>query len=197
MSNALQDATAGQPTYAITLNQLIELLSGTADVGPLSLFPGIANPAAPTLAAGASGNPNGTYHGIIVNVTGLQVGGGGLAIAGFAPSPEATITVTDAAIVWTLVAGPPGTIGRIGFRTVAGGASGTEQFAFWVPDNTTLTWTDNVPDASLGTGMPGPSSSPPVLGTAIPAAVPGVNSTGTTFQGVGGGGPNSVGYWLD
>lgn len=193
----LQPAVAGTPTYATDLNQIVQALAGQIDVGQMALFQPIANPGAPTLAAGAAGNPNGAYKAIVVNVTGFKKDNGSFVVTGFAPSAEGVITVTNTAITWTLTPGPAGVIARIGYRTVAAGASGTEQFAWWLPDNTTTSYTDNAPDASLGTGMPTASSTPPVLGNAVPAAVPTVNNTGTSIQGVGGGGPNSVGYWLD
>jgi len=181
----LQQVSIGENTYAMDLNQLVQALAGLIDVGQLSLFQPIPNPSAPGLAQGAAGNPNGTYRCVQVNVTGFKTGAGAFVVTGFAPSAEATITVAGYAITWTLSLGPAGTIARVLCRTVAGGASGTEKFAIWQPDNTTTTVQDNQTDADLGTGMPTASSTPPVLGTAIPASVPSTNSTGTTLIGAG------------
>ncbi len=184
-SEEFQPAVSGANTFAQDLNQIIQALSGQIDVGQLSLFQPVPNPVAPTLAKGAAGNPNGTYLCQQVLVTGFRAGNGSLVVVGFAPSLGASIAVAGYAITWTLATGPTGTLGRLGFRTIAGGGAGTELYAFWVPDNTTTSWTDNVADAALGTGMPGPSSSPPVVGNAIPAGVPPFNTTGTVLVGAG------------
>jgi hypothetical protein len=69
--------------------------------------------------------------------------------------------------------GSVGCIGRAIYRTASGGAAGTEQFCGIIWDNTTTTYTDNLADVSLGTGMPA------VSGMAIPKSVPTGNSTGT------------------
>lgn len=55
-------------------------------------------------------------------------------------------------------------------------------FVAAISDNTTTTWTDNLADSSVGTGMPTSSSSPAWNGEAVTAAVPTVNSTGTTMD---------------
>ena len=54
-------------------------------------------------------------------------------------------------------------------------------FVAAISDNTTTTWTDNLADSSVGTGMPTSSSSPAWNGEAVTAAVPTVNSTGTSL----------------
>ena len=56
------------------------------------------------------------------------------------------------------------------------------EFVAAIGDNTTTTWTDNLKDSSVGTGMPTSSSSPAWNGEAVTAAVPTVNSTGTTMD---------------
>lgn len=179
MANAWQNATPGATVLSSDLNQILKALTAQADVGTISLLAQIAAPAAPTLTAGATGLPNGTYRGRIVYATGWTDDAGGVHIAGFSPGAEATITVTSTAIDWAWAAGPVGTVGVLGYRTVAGGASGTEVFAFWSPGDTTLTWPDNIADASLGTGMPTSASTPAVYGAAVPSAVPTTNTTGS------------------
>jgi len=179
VSNAIQPSVPGATVLASDVNQLLKGLSALMDLGALQ-FLGQANaPAAPTLTAGAAGLPNGAYKGQIVYATGWTDDAGGVHVAGFAPGAEATITVAGYQIDWAWIAGPVGTVGVLGYRTVAGGASGTELFAFWSPGNTTLAWSDNVADASLGTGMPTSASTPPAMGTAVPSAVPTTNTTGS------------------
>lgn len=196
MANELQPVVGGNSIFPMDLNQFQQLLSGSLDGGLLSLFAPIANPAAPTLAAGSTGNPNGTYYCVCVDVTGWVRGDGSYVVVGFAPSTEASVTVADKAINWTLPNPPAGVFARILYRTVAGGASGAEKFAVWVPNSTQAVVIDNIADADLGTGMPTSSSTPAALGNAIAADVPAYNTTGTSIAGIGGGSPNSVGYWL-
>ncbi|MDE2102536.1 MAG: hypothetical protein KGL39_35140 [Patescibacteria group bacterium] len=181
MANELQQAVPGNTILASVLNQLIQMLTGQSDVGAVNTTAPQPLPTVPTLAQGAAGSPNGAYKGILVNVTGIQFDNGTLVVSGFAPSAEASVTVVNSQINWTIGTGPEGTIARVLFRTVAGGASGTEKFAMWVGNNTQTIVADNVTDASLGTGMPNSNSSPPVIGNAIPSAVPTTNTTGTPW----------------
>lgn len=171
----IQDVSTGEGTFASDLNQILQALAGAGDVGPLSIFAPIAAPANPTLAAGAAGNPNGTYRCIAVAVTGWERGDGTYVVSGFVPSGEVDITVTSEIIEWTWPAHVAGQLGWLGYRTVAGGAVGTEKFAFWQPNVTAATAQDNVADASLGTGMP------TVLGNAVPSTVPTTNTTGSSL----------------
>jgi hypothetical protein len=110
--------------------------------------PGV--PAAPTLAAGGAGNPNGAYKAQVTFVAGTQETAGGV---------EATITVTNQQINWTNIPiGPAGTTARKLYRTAAAGASGSEKLATTISDNTTTTFTDNVADGSLGATVPNAST---------------------------------------
>lgn len=103
-------------------------------------------PGAPSLAAGAAGSPNGVYKAQVtfVNAAGETSGG-----------TEATITVTSTHITWSSIPlGPAGTTSRKLYRTVAGGATGTEKLVTTLADNTTTTFDDNVADGSLGATVP-------------------------------------------
>lgn len=177
MSNAFKQMSPGGKPLSTDLNQIVQSLSGQIDVGVMSLFAPIANPAAPTAAVSAqTGNLNGSYAYIQVNVTGWVGSDGAIYVSGFAPSVASTaVTPVNQQVSVTMAAGPSGTIGRLLYRTAAGGA--VYEFDAWIPDNTTTTYTDNLADASLGTGMPS------VNGTAIPANVPTSNTTGT-FLGI-------------
>lgn len=72
--------------------------------------------------------------------------------------PEVSVATTagnQAVTLGSLPIGPSGTTARRIYRTAAGGASGTERLVATVSDNTTPTYTDVVPDASLGAQAPG------------------------------------------
>ena len=170
-------AGPGNIPLSSDLNQLIWAMLGQADVGPLTLAAPIAQPAAPTLAAGSAGVLTGGYRYIIVLVSGWMESNGTMRVQGFVPGVEATqLTVASQQInLSNIPIGPVTCIARLVYRTAANGAVGTEKFAFAIADNTTTAWSDNVVDASLGTGMP------TWQGTAIPANVPVSNTTGTTL----------------
>lgn len=184
MSNVLKTLLAGTDPLASDVNQLIQALSAIADIGQLSLCPLQVPPIPPTLTTGSAGNLNGTYYYIIVLITGWQENNGNFRVNGFCPSSESTvISVTNSQVNLTgIPTGKQGTIGRAIYRTKAGGASGSEQFAGIIWDNTTTSWTDNIADTAIGTGMPTSSSTPGAYGTAIPAAVPTSNTTGSTLD---------------
>lgn len=66
-------------------------------------------------------------------------------------SGSVTLAASHKMSLTAIPTGPTGTLYRNIYRTVAGGASGTEHFLVQIPDNTTTTYTDNIADASLGT----------------------------------------------
>lgn len=146
-----------------------------SDVGALSLCAPQTTPIAPTVVSGTSGNLNGAYDWKVVLITGFQNPDGSYWVNGFAPSSaNGTFTLTNQqANLSSIATVSTGTIGRAIYRTKAGGAAGTEQFAGIIWNNSATTWTDNVADNTLGTGMPTSSSSP---------AVYGVTSVGTLFS---------------
>jgi hypothetical protein len=182
----LQPVAGGNVPLASDVNQLVRLLLGKQDAGgALSLFRPIPAPQAPALAAGPAGNPSGEYRCVVVHVTGWLTDAGTYVVAGMVGSGEALISVSGFQIQWTLPTPPAGVIARVLYRTRAGGATGTEEFAVWVGDSVTTVVLDNVADGALGTGMPGPSSTPPVIGNAVPAPVPVGNTTGTILSGGG------------
>jgi hypothetical protein len=183
MSNVFKAPQSGTNPLASDVGQIIQALSGQADVGQLTLTQAQATPSAPAGTATGTGNLNGTYYYKTVLITGWQQSDGSFYVNGFAPSADsAAVTVTNGQVNLTNIAsGGAGTIGRAIYRTAAGGATGTEKFAFVIWDNTTTSYTDNIPDSQLGTGMPTSSSSPAVYGNAIPANVPTSNTTGTSI----------------
>jgi hypothetical protein len=187
LANAIKQIVAGSKPLSTDVDQFRLLLSGLADFGALSLFQPIPNPSAPTAtAAQISGVLNGAYQYIQVNVTGWVGSDGSFYVAGFAPSPaSATVNPANQQVTVTLTTGPSGTIARLLYRTTAGG--NTFKFLTWIGDNVTTTYTDNIADGNLGSGMPGPNSQPSVNGTAIPSTVPTQNTTGTTLNGFSGG----------
>lgn len=182
MPNGLKIPVPGEDPLASDVSQFVKVLTALADAGLLQFAAPQSTPAAPTgSASGSAGNLNGAYMWKTVLITGWQQDDGSYYVSGFAPSTDnAQITVTNNSASLTGIATGTGpTIGRVIYRTVAGGAAGTEKFAGVIWDNQTTTFTDNIVDANLGTGMPSLSSTPAAYGIAIPAIVPTVNSTGT------------------
>jgi hypothetical protein len=99
-----------------------------------------------SLAAGSSGNPNGTYRTVVTFLS---------AFGETTPGGEVDITVTNDKILWTnLPIGPPGCTGRRLYRTIAGGGANTEKLVTTINDNVTTSFTDNVADGSLGVSVP-------------------------------------------
>jgi len=161
-------------------NQLLAALQGTADIGPLTPTAAQTAPVAPTVAASASaGVLNGAYQYISVLITGYKNSDLTHNVTGLCPSVEAgavTITNKQGSLSGIGIGTGAAVIGRAIYRTAAAGATGTEKYCGIIWDNVTTTYTDNLADASLGTGMP------TVSGTAIPSTVPTVNSTGSALK---------------
>lgn len=174
MANALKQIIPGTPPYATDMDQFRQALTGVADVGTLSLAAPQSLPSAPTLTLGSSGVLNGAYKYQIVAVTGWKENNGNIWVNGFAPGAEGSITASNQQVVVTIPALSAPVVAYLVYRTVAGGASGTEKFAVALSNGIT-SWTDTIPDSSLGTGMPSWN------GTAIPANVPTSNTTGTSL----------------
>jgi hypothetical protein len=160
-------------------NQLLAALRGTADIGALTPTAPQTKPVAPTVAASASaGVLNGAYQYISVLITGYKNSDLTYNVTGLCPSAEAgavTITNKQGNLSAIGIGTGAAVIGRAIYRTAAAGATGTEEYCGIIWDNVTTTYTDNLADASLGTGMP------TVSGTAIPSAVPTVNTTGSSI----------------
>lgn len=184
MLNNLKNPQPGTNPLSTDAAQLYLLLNALADVGLLQLAAPQATPVAPTVAdSGLAGNLNGAYYWKVVLITGWQQNDGSYYVNGFVPSADsAQLTLTNHSANLTAIAtGTSSVIGRAIYRTAAGGAAGTEKFVAVIWDNTTSTYTDNIADASLGTGMPTSTSNPAAYGTAIPASVPATNTTGTSL----------------
>jgi hypothetical protein len=180
--------SAGTYPLATDVDQFRQVLSGSADVGTLSLCPAQSTPSAPSVAPSGVGNLNGTYYYKVVLITGFQQADGSFWVNGFVSSTDsAQLTVANGQCALTSIPlGSAGTIGRALYRTIAGGSTGLEKYAFVIWDNVTTSFTDNVLDGVLGTNMPNSSSIPASYGTAIPSTPPGTNSTGTTLTVSGG-----------
>ena len=188
MSNSLKVIAGGATPLPTDVNQLAEGLTGQADIGALSLFPPVSDPAAPSVAVNtAAGNLTGNYQYVAVLVTGWKASDGTVYVRGFAPGAASAVVSPSAEQVniSSIPTGPAdptnqyGTVARILYRTQSGGA--VYYFLAAIADNTTTAWTDNTPDSSLGTGMPTPSSSPAWYGASVPSQLPSSNTTGTSF----------------
>lgn len=133
----VQKVTSGPPATGQTAKSY---------VGKYATGASSTAPAAPTVAAGAAGLPNGVYKCQVTFVSSQGETTGGT---------EATVTVTNQQISWSVIpTGPAGTTARKLYRTAAGGATGTEKLVTTINDNTTTTFTDNVADGSLGAAVP-------------------------------------------
>jgi hypothetical protein len=112
-------------------------------------FTALSAPGALTAtASGTAGNPNGTYTYKVTYITNNGETTGGTTSASVSPvSKQVSLT--------NIPVGPSGTIGRRIYRTVAGGADGTQKLLTSIYDNTTTSYTDNTADAGLTFTVPG------------------------------------------
>lgn len=178
MANNVKYIQPGAQPYASDINQMIQGLTGQADLGSLQLANPISAPAAPTItAASGAGNLTGTYKYQLVYVTGWVDSYYNLYISGFAPSTETTVTLTVQNGSITIPSFNLPIIAVLIYRTPAGGASGSEKYVGMAMQNAGFTFIDNVSDGNLGNP---PSNG--IYNTAIPSAVPSSNTTGTTLQ---------------
>ncbi|MDI3341837.1 MAG: kelch repeat-containing protein [Sphaerobacter sp.] len=163
-----QPIIPGTNPLASDVQQIIDALTGRADAGALSLFPPISAPGAPTVAVSqTAGVLNGTYTYKITFVTGFVRSDGTLVYTGETRGGTTSASVSPANQQVTLSnipVGPAGVIARRIYRTVAGGADGTQKFVAEIGDNVTTTYVDNVADASLGVAVPTSNTT----GTTIP-----------------------------
>lgn len=104
-------------------------------------------PAALTSADGGSGG-NLSAGAYLYKVTFVTSNG---ETQGGTESSGTTLLASHKMSLTAIPTGPAGTLYRNIYRTVAGGAAGTEHFLVQISDNTTTTYTDNIADASLGT----------------------------------------------
>ncbi len=104
-------------------------------------------PGAPTLAVGSATGLTGAYRYKItfVNAFGETQGG----------TTAGPISVTNQKINLTAIPlGPLTTTARKIYRTLSGGADGTQKLVTTLADNTTTTYTDSIADGSLTTAVP-------------------------------------------
>lgn len=164
------------PTNAPPMNtdsgQLIGLLTGQVDAGPLTLLGPIAAPTTALTAAinTTSGNLNGSYGYVVAFGSGSMAANGTYSLTGWTLPGPVSNTIAPADEQGNLSAipiGPTGTIVRGLYRNLASGSPTTGPFYLVtiLTDNTTTTFVDNVADASLG------------------AAAPSANTTGTSLRG--------------
>jgi hypothetical protein len=137
--------------------------------------PSLGAPPAPTAApSGVFGPLNGTYQ---YRVTFLGVAGETLAGA------PAAVSVVNASVNLTLPLGPaPYCTGRRLYRTLAGGADGSQLLAATIADNTSTSYTDALPDAQLGAPLPTADSTlnAPIVELNIPdIQLPSTSNPGT------------------
>lgn len=173
-------ASITSPAGISFADRIAHALQAAADIGQISLCPAQPTPPAATYAATGTGNLNGAYIYREVLISGYKNPDGTYFVRGFSPAASRSAADVSPAsqqvTITNLPTGSSGCIGRAIYRSAAGGAAGSEQFCGVVWDNTATTYTDNKVDSQLGTGMP------TVQGTAIPAAVPTANTTGTTLS---------------
>ena len=169
--------SVGSVTYA---DRAARGLLGAADIGALAFCPAQPVPTPATYAAGSAGNLIGNYRYREVLISGYKNMDGTFFVSGFSPAAQRTdfdvAPSSQQVSITNLPLGTVGCIGRAIYRSVAGGAAGSEKYCGVIWDNTTTTFTDNLTDLQIGAGMP------TVQGTPIPADVPEKNTTGTTLS---------------
>jgi len=148
----IQDNVDSQ--YASDVNQLVEGLTGNADIGQLKLLSPLSAPTAPTAAINTNlGNLTGAYKYVVAFVTGYWHGEpvtGTLLVQGNTGYGTESNTINpngQQGAVSVIPTGPTGTVARILGRTKAGGS--TFYRLAQINDNTTTSWTDNTSDAGL------------------------------------------------
>lgn len=171
MSNVIKQVVAGVAPYATDVDQFRQILSGTADPGTMVISGPTTAPAAPSVSAGSTGALTGAYKYKLVAATGWKENNGTMWVNGFSVGAEASITLSGTVCTVPIPALVSPVIAYLVYRTVASGATNTEHYCGYTMGPTTFT--DNVADGSLGTGMPSWS------GTSVPAAVPTTNTTGS------------------
>lgn len=159
-------SSSGNIIQASWFNDYHDLLTGLMPDQPVT----IKN----TLSLQAIGGPPATAPALALNTgTALGIGAYGYVITyatpnadgESGPSPAATITTTSgnqSVKLTSIPVGPTGTAWRKIYRTVVGGGT-NYKYVDSLYDNTTTTYTDNIPDASLG----GPHPASPSFGGAL------------------------------
>jgi len=124
-----------------------ESAASTEIVLPGSTFSPLAAPTnTMTFANGAAGGITGAY---LYTVTYVSADGE------TTPSTSANFTANGKKVsISNIPTGSTGTISRKIYRTIAGGADGTQKLLVDLGDNTTTTYTDSTADVSLGVAQP-------------------------------------------
>lgn len=124
-----------------------ESAASTEIVLPGSTFSPLAAPTnIMTFANGAAGGISGAY---LYTVTYASANGE------TTPSTSASYTASGKKVsISNIPTGPTGTISRKIYRTIAGGADGTQKFLVDLGDNTTTSYTDATADVALGAAQP-------------------------------------------
>jgi len=124
-----------------------ESAASTEIVLPGSTFSPLASPTnTMTFANGAAGGITGAY---LYTVTYVSADGE------TTPSTSANFTANGKKVsISNIPTGSTGTISRKIYRTIAGGADGTQKLLVDLGDNTTTTYTDSTADVSLGAAQP-------------------------------------------
>jgi len=154
----LYQVSNGSTGWASDINQIVDAISGNNDVN-IILSNSINAPIAPTVAVNTtSGNLTGNYKYAVGFVTGYwygPVGTGTLITQGNTGGGTVSTTVSPSAQQVNITNIPIGgstVVARVIYRTKANGS--TFYQLTQINDNTTTSWTDNVPDSSLVTQMP-------------------------------------------
>lgn len=111
-------------------------------------FTPLTPPGAAVAAPTGIGNLNGTYQYKLTFVTANGETTGGTTFS-------ATTSGSQQMSIAFIPTGPAGTTARKIYRTAAGGADGTQKLVTTINDNTTISYTDNIADGSLGVALPG------------------------------------------
>jgi hypothetical protein len=139
------------------LNQIINGLNGTNDIGALTLYSPIAAPGAPTTAINGVGNLTGAYKYKVAFVTGFWQGPTGTGTlhttgntsGGALSSISLNLQKTS---ITNIPIGGTGVVGRVIYRTKSGGS--IYYLLATIDDNVTNSWPDNAIDSTLVTVMP-------------------------------------------
>lgn len=151
-----------------------------ADIGDMDFCQPQNAPLSAIYSTSSAGNLLGGYHYREVLISGYVNSDGTYFVRGFSPAvSRSSYDVSPSSqkvSITNLPVGSASCIGRAIYRSSANGATGSEKFCGVIWDNVTTTYTDNMVDSQLGTGMP------TVQGAAIPANVPISNTTGTSMS---------------
>jgi len=145
-------------------------MNGNTYYGSASDDDYLGNPGAPTAAVGAAGNLTGDYKYVVTFVNARGETRKGTASATVSPAAQ-QVNLTNIPL------GGAGTTARKIYRTTAGG--NTYYYVATINDNVTTTYTDDLPDSSLGAQAPEFNSTGAQRGQQDPTYMYGRTLTGT------------------